>query len=172
LFSSGESVNMSHLWNSLGTYSVKTQARDEHGAMSTWSDSLLVTIVEVEPPNPPIIDGPTHGKAGVAYSYTFVSTNPEANDVYYWIEWGDGAQTGWIGPYPSGQIVTVNHTFTKKGIYMIKAKAKDVYNAESAWATLEVSMPKNIAFSFNFFVSQLFERFPHMFPILRHLIGY
>ena len=172
LVSSGESVNMSHVWNSLGTYSVKTQARDEHGAMSTWSDSLLVTIVEVAPPNPPIIDGPTHGKAGVAYSYTFVSTNPEANDVYYWIEWGDGAQTEWIGPYPTGQIVTVNHTFTKKGTYMIKAKAKDIHGVESAWATLEVSMPKNSAFTFNFFFQQLFERFPHMFPILRHLLGY
>ena len=172
LVSSGESVNMSHLWNSLGTYSVKTQVRDEHGAMSNWSDSLLVTIVEVEPPNPPIIDGPTHGKAGVAYSYTFVSTNPEAKDVYYWIEWGDRAQTEWIGPYPAGQIVTVNHTFTQKGIYTIKAKVKDEHGTESDWATLGVRMPKNSAFSFNFFFSQLFERFPNIFPTLRHLLGY
>lgn len=172
LVSSGESINIPHFWNSLGTYNVKTQARDEQGAMSNWSDSLLVTIVQVEPPSPPIIDGPIHGKVGVAYPYTFVTTNPEANDVYYWIEWGDDPQTEWIGPYPAGQIVTVNHTFTKKGTYIIKAKAKDVYNAESGWATLEVSMPKNSMLSYNFFLQQLFERFPHVFPILRHLMGY
>jgi hypothetical protein len=172
LVSSGESINMSHFWNSPNTYAVKAQARDEHGAMSNWSDSLLVTIVQDEPPSPPIIDGPTHGKAGVNYTYTFVATNPESNDVYYWIEWGDGAQTEWIGPYPTGQHVTINHTFTKKGTYMIKAKAKDIHGVESAWATLEVSMPKNSAFTFNFFFQQLFERFPHMFPILRHLLGY
>ena len=76
------------------------------------------------------------------------------------------------GPIIAGQLVTSNHTFTKKETYTIKAKTKDVYNAESAWGTLEVSMPKNSAFTFNFFFQQLFKRFPHMSPILRHLLGH
>jgi hypothetical protein len=45
--------------------------------------------------------------------------------------------------------------------------AEDIYGAESDWATLEVSMPKNK-------IINPFERFleqhPYMFPILKYLL--
>ncbi len=49
----------------------------------------------------------------------------------YWVEWGDGTHTGWIGPYPSGAHVATNHTWMERGSYAITAKAKDIYEAES-----------------------------------------
>ena len=96
-----------------------------------------------EPPNTPTIEGPISGKAGVEYKYTFVTTDPEEYDIYYWINWGDGTNTSWIGPYPSGEDITLNHTWSEQGTYEIKAKAKDVRGSESDWATLPVTMPLN-----------------------------
>ncbi|MBU0498021.1 MAG: PKD domain-containing protein [Candidatus Thermoplasmatota archaeon] len=95
-----------------------------------------------EPPAIPTITGTTNGKAGVEYDYTFTTTDPDDDEVYYWITWGDGCPAvEWIGPYTSGVEVTVSHTFDTKGDYIISAKTKDSYEAESDWGTLAVSMP-------------------------------
>ena len=97
------------------------------------------------PPEKPTINGPTNGTAGQTYNYTFVTTDPYENDVYYYINWGDCP--GWImqvGPYASGQEVTISHTFTNQGTFTIKAMAKDIYGAESDWGTLSVTMPLDL----------------------------
>jgi len=65
------------------------------------------------------------------------------DDVYYYIEWGEYSNAGeWIGPYSSGEQIILTHTWDK-GTYTIKAKAKDVYDQESEWGYLEVSVPLN-----------------------------
>ena len=43
-YSSGSPVSMSHIWSAEGTYLVKVKAKDEHGAQSTWSNPLSVTM--------------------------------------------------------------------------------------------------------------------------------
>ncbi len=37
-------VNASHTWNTTGSYEITVKARDEHGAESTWSDPLAVSM--------------------------------------------------------------------------------------------------------------------------------
>jgi hypothetical protein len=135
--------------------------------LSGYRVQTLVTTQET-PPTPPLIQGQTQGKPGVSYSYTVVAQDPEADEVLYFVDWGDTTNSSWVGPYPSDENVTLSHTFIKKGNYIIKAKAKDVFHAESAWATLEVSMPTST--SFRPFL-QFLERFPHGFPILRYLLS-
>jgi hypothetical protein len=133
--------------------------------------AAYVFINEEQSPYPPTITGPASGKAGEAHSYTFNTTDPNGDEVSYYIDWGDNSNSGWLGPNPSGHEITQSHTWSK-GTYIIKAKAKDSYGSESAWATLSVTMP----YSYNIpslpFWEKLFERFPHAFPILRHLMGY
>ena len=69
-----------------------------------------------EPPTAPVISGPTNGKAGVEYEYTFVTTDSNDDEIYLWINWGDGCPAvEWIGPYTSGEIITVDHTFENQG---------------------------------------------------------
>ena len=41
---SGTSGSKSHSWSTTGTYHIKAQARDEHGATSGWSDYLLLEV--------------------------------------------------------------------------------------------------------------------------------
>lgn len=122
------------------------------------------------PPDTPSITGLSKGKPGVEYSYNFVSTDPEINDVYYSVDWGDGSDILYAGPYPSDQVVTLTHTWAEKGTYIIKAKAKDIYGADSDWGTLEIKMPRG-KISSGTLILKLLERFPHAFPVLRHLMG-
>jgi hypothetical protein len=88
--------------------------------------------------------------------------------ILLFIDWGDGTDSGWIGPYNSGEEVTKSHKWSEQGNYTIKAKAKDVFDEESDWGYLEVTMPKNK-------IINPFERFlenrPYMFPILRYILG-
>ena len=121
-----------------------------------------------EAPNKPDIVGPASGAAGESYDYNFVAFDPEDEEIYYYIDWGDDTNTGWIGPYDSGEQIIYSYTWTEQGTYEIKCKAKDIFDAESDWGTLEVSMPVNQPVQFPI-MSWLLERFPNMFPMLRHL---
>jgi carboxypeptidase T len=140
-----------------------------------WGDfstlrKVVVSNITNEPPNPPTITGPATGKAGTRYTFTFVSTDPDGNDVSYFIDWGDGINSSWIGPFGSAQAINANHTWSEQGTFVIKAKARDIYGEESSWSTLSVKMPYSLPFMS--FWEQLFERFPNAFPILRNLLGH
>ncbi|MHA2367090.1 MAG: NosD domain-containing protein, partial [Candidatus Hodarchaeales archaeon] len=116
-------------------------------------------MIPLGTPEVPIISGPIHGKVGEKYDWTFVSTDPDGHDIYYWIQWGDGTSPiEWIGPYSSGEEVTVSHTFSRQETFTIEAKAKDDYGLESSWGQLSVSMPRNRMVHY-FYFTQLLERF-------------
>jgi hypothetical protein len=125
-------------------------------------------IPDNQPPTKPTIKGPIWGKVGVDYEYTFLSCDPEGEDLYYFIDWGDGESEEWIGPFSSGEEVIVNHTFTKKGFLIIKAKAKDTNNAESLVTSYLIRMPKSLKIAF----FNLFERFSNMFPVLKIILTF
>jgi len=81
---------------------------------------------------------------GVEYEYTFTTTDPNGDDVYYYINWGGYFNVGeWIGPYSSGEQIVLTHTWKNKGIYTIKAKAKDIFDLESDWGYLTVTTLPN-----------------------------
>jgi hypothetical protein len=119
------------------------------------------------PPSPPTIDGPTSGNVGESYSYDFtVCVDPDGDDMTYYVEWGDGGvDEGFVA---SGGAFTLSHIWTEKGDYTIRAKLIDEHGAESEWAELEVSMPRNII-SISTFIQRLFDRFSNIFPII-HLV--
>jgi hypothetical protein len=117
------------------------------------------------PPTAPNITGPSNGKPGTSYIYSFNSTDPERDDVYYFIDWGDNTQEDWFGPFPSGVEVTKSHIFENPGAYTIYVKAKDINGNEGNWSCLWVTMPRYKVVS-NTFLIRLVERF----PLLQQLI--
>ncbi len=137
------------------TYFWKIIAWDNQGHFTEGPLWNFKTQVEGNfAPNIPKITGSTHGKAGVEYDYIFVSTDPNGDDVYYWICWGDICPIPeWIGPFASGEEITISYTYDEEGTYLIEAKAKDIYDAESETGFLEVTMPKT-----RFFMNSLFWR--------------
>jgi len=162
-------VNISHSWTVAGTYDVKVIAEDNVGDQSDFSLVLTVTVVVNTLPDAPDITGPANGKAGEECEYIFVTTDIDGDDVSYYVEWGDGLIEEWTEYYKSDEEFIVSHTWDEKGIYTIRVKAKDIHGAESDWATLEVSMPKNKQYTSMFFLSFL-DQHPDIFPILRHLL--
>jgi hypothetical protein len=94
-------------------------------------------------PTQPEITGPSRGRLNKEYNFNFVSSDLEGGDLYYWIDWGDGENTGWIGPYKSGEEISVSHSWTEQETFIIKAKSKDIEGAESEEATTSFSAPRN-----------------------------
>jgi rhodanese-related sulfurtransferase len=124
------------------------------------------------PPEIPIITGETNGKAGTEYQYTFNTTDLDYDVVSYYVNWSDTTPDELTGPHPSGEAVTLSHTWAEKGTYTIKAKAIDRYNEESDWATLTITMPCIYTKSTLQFLEMLFLRFPTAFLLLRYLLRY
>jgi len=120
-------------------------------------------------PEPPI--GSSSGKINEEYTYSAYTTDPNGDDLFYFFDWSDGSDSGWQGPFQSGETCTVSHTWSEKGSYEIKVKAKDIYDLESAWSDpLIVSMPKIKTSSFQLiycFFTQLLYRFPFLEPLLQ-----
>ena len=154
----------------LGTYYYKVRG---HNPTWGWGDfstikKIIVTENQNQPPNAPVISGPTSGKPGTSYTYTFTTTDPDGDAVYYYIEWGDGTNSGWMGPYASGSQGSATHSWSQKGTYTIKIKARDIHDSESPWGTLVVTMPLNIPENqqnqyfiqkFRLYFNQLFQNF-------------
>jgi hypothetical protein len=103
-----------------------------------------------QPPNLPIINGSISGKIGETYDYDFYSIDPENDEVLYRINWGNGINSQWFGPYTSGEIVIFSHKWEEKGDFIIKVQSKDIYGDKSEWSTLEISMVKNKVLYNNF----------------------
>jgi len=115
------------------------------------------------PPEIPIINGPTRGKINENIEYTITSNDPDGDDIYYYIEWGDGEIEEWLGPFESGSSAIINHNWEEEGDYLIRVKAKDTSNIESDWGILEINMPKN---------NQYFRFIPFFKNIIEHFLIY
>ncbi len=100
-------------------------------------DSVNVTYkAPNNPPNKPSRpEGPTEGKVKTTLYYSTVTTDPDGDSLEYLIDWGDGTNTGWMGPIASGYPFETFHSWDKPGTYLVKAKARDIpYYAESEWS--------------------------------------
>jgi len=98
------------------------------------ADFALVASPVSSGPLPPLICGPESGDIGKEIIFEVVTTDPAEQDVYYFIDWGDGNIDDWFGPYPSGEQVTVSHVFEEDGNYSITAIAENVFGTEGVWS--------------------------------------
>ena len=119
---------------------------------------------ENNPPNKPTIIGETNGKYGESYDYTFTAVDPESDDIWYYVDWGDDSSSGWLGPYSSGEAITLSHIWVEQDTYTLRCRAKDTLGGVSEWGTLEVTMPVNQQYQY-----PLLELFRQRFPLLYQL---
>ena len=125
-------------------------------------------------PLTPSVKGPTSGEMSVPYDYDFQAADPDGDQIYYTISWGDGGADEWLGPYESGEKITVTYSFIFDGNYVVRCKVKDENGLESNWGILHVSIPRN-KHSSSRYVDFISEKFPLVeqllkIPIFKQLI--
>ena len=107
-----------------------------------------VKIWRNNPSNPPATPaaptGTSHGIINTEYTFSSSTTEPDGDQIYYMFSWGDGTNSGWLGPYNSGQTVTASHSWSTVGDYDVKVSAKDIYDVQSGWSDpLTISITDN-----------------------------
>jgi hypothetical protein len=106
----------------------------------------------------------------IEYTFCTTTTDPDNDDVYYWFDWGDGNNSDWIGPFASGETACVNYSWTQKGTYQIKAKAKDTDGQESPWSDpLSIKIIRSRAYN-NPFILRLQQKLADYFSLLIQLL--
>jgi hypothetical protein len=96
------------------------------------------------PNKPDMPNGQINGRIKNEYEYKTIGDDPDNDQIYYFWDWGDGTNSGWLGPVPSGTTLRTKHIFLSEGDYQIRIKIKDDGDLESEWSdSLIVSMPKN-----------------------------
>lgn len=127
-----------------------------------YSDYLL------PPPELPIISGPSSGKRNTEYDFNLRSTHQSGLDVWYWIDWGDDNNSGWLGPYKSGFEITVSHTWLTREVFNIKARVKDEKGIYSNWAEYKFSTPHDKMY---YQLDSLINRFLQCFPFIEKILN-
>jgi len=142
-------LEMGQWWDLEGEPDPLIEIRFDDVNFSIWNtipDTLTLT-------------GETHGRVRTLYNYTIFTTDPDQDKVRYEIDWGDNT-TQFTDFYDSGEEISINHTWDKKGTYNVRVRAIDEYHATSDWATLDVTMPYSYTFPFMQFWMKILERFP------------
>jgi hypothetical protein len=166
---SGQKGSASHVWTELGDYEVKVKARDMYGVQSNWSDPLHVSVVPNDPPTKPTITGPKSGAQSKLLNFKFTATDPENQELYYWIAWGGDVYPETYGPYSSGEEVTISHSWGSIGDYTINAKTLDEYGSKSGLVTYTITITKNRATASPGFMNLIQSIIDH-FPVLKFLL--
>jgi chitodextrinase len=138
LVDSGQELSMLHSWGKTGTYVVKVQARDEHGAISVWSNGLTVIVTVNHSPNKPHRPtGPTALLKGQQGTFWAQATDPDGDEIQYRFDWnaaGCHCYSDWTELVDSGQELSMLHSWGKAGTYVVKVQARDEHGAISVWS--------------------------------------
>jgi PKD domain/Thrombospondin type 3 repeat len=143
-----------HQYTHSGVYIIQLKVTDINCKTNMTTRNVTVN----NPPNQPTIIGPSSGKTWVEYNYTFKTTDPDEDQIYYFIYWGDNSTELYLGPYNSGYEINEKHSWVTEGRFTIRVKARDTKNAESIYVSLPVLISKNI-FILHPGFSQHFEKY-------------
>lgn len=135
-FKSGVQISTPHTFYVAGDFCLKVKARDIGGVVSDWSSCYSVMVVNKPPGRPYKPTGPTEIEPSMSYTYSSSATDPNKDDVYVLFDWGDGTDSGWLGPYCSGETVSASHAWSEVPLtgYNVRVKAKDEDGLESDWS--------------------------------------
>lgn len=128
------------------------------------------------PPDPPIISGPTTGKTGKYYEYSFTLTDVDEDDFLSVLEVDFGnsiegaIKKNCEHPWYNGTVININHKWNEQGEYPVTARVMDSYGAWSNWSSpFNVSIPKNK--QINYLLIQLLDEHSEFLSIIRKFLG-
>jgi hypothetical protein len=75
------------------------------------------------------------------HGFRFRATDPDGDNIRYHIDWDDGDHEI-TGFYPSGEEITVNHSYNAQGSYTVRAKAEDPCGFFGPIGTIDIPIMK------------------------------
>ncbi|UCF49153.1 MAG: PKD domain-containing protein [Thermoplasmatales archaeon] len=152
-----------HKYCDIGTYRVTLKATDNDNNRDFKVNHLDVKgniLPTIE------IDGPSHGRPNVELEYDFILTDPDDDEIFIMVEWGDGPPTEWMGPY-SPEPMSISHKWEEQGLYFIRVNLKDVCG-ETGWSDpFWVEIPR-----YKMSINSLFLWLLECFPMLERLLTF
>jgi len=132
-----------YVWNTSllpdGNYLLKVQTEDNNGNIrSETTEPILLYNFDHIPgsvpnqPDTPI--GQDVGAIDYEYQFTSITSDSDNDQIYYWFDWGDENNSGWIGPFNSNEECIASHAWFKPGVYNVRVKVQDEYGFESNWS--------------------------------------
>ncbi len=107
-------------------------------------------------------------KTNLDITFTSNAVDPNNLELSYLFDWDDGSNSGWIGPYESGEEVSSEHSWENEGDYLVRVKAKNNEGFESQWSEpAKVSVSKVKAKNFENVFSYLLN-----FDFLEYFLKY
>jgi hypothetical protein len=91
-------------------------------------------IIKNRPPSGTNITGPGIGYTWGEYEFCIEVFEPDDDKIYCIFDWGDGTDTGWLGPYNSGETICATHIWEEPGEFLIRIKLKDSHGYQSSWS--------------------------------------
>ncbi len=154
----GEFPTITHSYIFAGTFTIVLTITDSLGN-TVESNHLTCVISQLLPESPTVAhcnaynDHPNDmnkgiGRirwstpGGVLQTFTATSTQIIPGDIYYKFFFGDGTDSGWLGPYTSGQVATATHDFNNIGYFNVTAVAKVSKQTSDSSVPLTVRMYK------------------------------
>ncbi|MDF1545902.1 MAG: PKD domain-containing protein [bacterium] len=116
-------LNMITAIDWLGNNEVRVRVRIGNG----------VSVNEV-PTVPAAPSGIAKGLINVSYDFTALSSDSDADDLYYQWDFGDGTITGWLGPFSEGTTMVQSYAWANVGTYDVLVRTKDSYEETTAWS--------------------------------------
>lgn len=138
--------------------------------MNLFGDPTLAffTSENAPPEEPSKPSGTATGHVGQSYNYTTCATDSDNDTLFYKWSFGDGTFSSWLGPFSSGEQVSITHNWSKWGNYAVKVKSRDEHRSESDWSDpLPVKMPYKPRVSFlEYLIDLLYQHFSRFHIIL------
>ena len=142
----------------------------EQGYQNYDLAALFINNSTHNPNKPETVKGSISGRILKEYTYSTIGTDDDGDLLFYFYDWGDGTNSGWIGNFDSGEECSASHVWFEEGNFEIRVKTRDLYGFESEWSDpFSVSMPRNriINRQFLIFLQNIMEKFPLLARLLQ-----
>jgi hypothetical protein len=124
-----------HAYEETGTFYARAKVKDATHE-SGWSDSSFIRVGEYGPYSPRRPSGPDSVSVGDTVTYATAAGHPLQRRVAIQFDWGDtlGDWSGFVG---AGESLTARHAFTRGGMMLVRARARDSLDHVSDWSKPE-----------------------------------
>jgi hypothetical protein len=128
------------MMNSGTMYYWKIVSWDEHKISTAgplWD--FTTGVASNNPPNTPSVPtGPVTRLKEVSGMYSTSAVDPDGDQVQYRFDWdasGSHEYSGWTTLVSSGQSVSMSHSWSSAGTYLVRTQVKDQYGNEGSWSS-------------------------------------